>query len=216
MNLEKKWIVAGIVVLMAILECELLFSVRQNSQTFDESAHIYSGYSYWKSRDFGINPEHPPLIKLEATLPLLPTGIAVPPPLPINFRAASAAGGARFLYSNDADSLLFKARAAVSVFALTCALLVFLAAYEMFGAGAGLIALLVLVFEPNILANGALVGTDMGASVPGVRRGLHVLSLLKKALYPAAFSVLPGGWARTGSEALDGVAAADVCGSGVV
>jgi len=59
--------IVAVVVPMAILEGELLFSVRQNSQTFDESAHIYSGYSYWKRGDFGINPEHPPLVKLEAT-----------------------------------------------------------------------------------------------------------------------------------------------------
>ncbi len=164
MEEKKSWVVAAVVVLMVVLECELLFSVRQNSQTFDESAHIYSGYSYWKTGDFGINPEHPPLVKLWATLPLLPTGLADPPPVPINFRAASGYGGIQLLYSNDADSILFKARVAVSVFALTCALLVFLAGYEMFGAGAGLIALLLLVFEPNTLANGALVGTDMGAT----------------------------------------------------
>jgi hypothetical protein len=164
MDGKKSWVFAAAALLMVILECELLFSVHQNSQTFDESAHIYSGYSYWKLGDFGINPEHPPLVKLEATLPLLPTGLADPPPVPINFRAVSGYGGILLLYSNDADSILFKARAAVSVFALTCALLVFLAGYEMFGAGAGLIALLVLVFEPNILANGALVGTDTGAA----------------------------------------------------
>jgi tetratricopeptide (TPR) repeat protein len=51
-----------------------------------------------------------------------------------------------------------------TLFTLACALLVFLAAYEMFGAGTGLIALLLFVFEPNILANGALVTTDIGAS----------------------------------------------------
>lgn len=156
--------IVAVVVPMAILEGELLFSVRQNSQTFDESAHIYSGYSYWKRGDFGINPEHPPLVKLEAALPLLPTGLPDPPPLPIHFRAVSAIGGGKFLYSNDADSLLFRARAAASIFTLALALLVFLAGYEMFGLGAGSIALALLVFDPNILANGALVATDMGAA----------------------------------------------------
>ena len=161
---NRKWIIVFVVVLMAILEGELLLSVRRNSQTFDESAHIYSGYSYWKRGDFGINPEHPPLVKLEAALPLLPTGLPDPPPLPIHFRAVSAIGGGQFLYSNDADSLLFRARAAASIFTLALALLVFLTGYEMFGLGAGLIALALLVFEPNILANGALVATDMGAA----------------------------------------------------
>jgi len=164
LNWQTKWVFGTVAVLLVILEAQLMFSVRQNSQTFDESAHIYSGYSYWKTGDFGINPEHPPLEKLVDTLPLLPTGIKDPPPLPIHFRAASPIGGLQILYSNNADALLFRARAMASLFTLACALLVFLAAYEMFGAGAGLIALLILVFEPNFLANGALVTTDIGAS----------------------------------------------------
>ena len=164
LNWQAKWVVGAVAVLFFILEAQLLLSVRQNSQTFDESAHIYSGYSYWKSGDFGINPEHPPLEKLVDTLPLLPTGIKAPPPMPIHFRGVSALGGRQFLYTNDADAILFRARAMATLFTLACALLVFLAAYEMFGAGTGLTALLLFVFEPNILANGALVTTDIGAS----------------------------------------------------
>ena len=161
---QTRWVIGAVVLLLVILEAQLLFSVRQNSQTFDESAHIYSGYSYWKTGDFGINPEHPPLEKLVDTLPLLPTGIKAPPPFPIHFRAASGMGGIQMLYSNNADALLFRARIMATLFTLACAVLVFLAATEMFGTGAGLISLLLFVFEPNILANGALVTTDIGAS----------------------------------------------------
>src|SRR6185437_15165310 len=42
------------------------------------------------------------------------------------------------------------------------ALLLFVAAREMFGSTAGLMALTFFVFSPNILAHGALVTTDMG------------------------------------------------------
>ena len=164
LNWQTRWVVGAVALLLVILEAQLLFSVRQNSQTFDESAHIYSGYSYWKTGDFGINPEHPPLEKLVDTLPLLPTGIKPPPPMPMHFRGVSALGGQQFLYANNADAILFSARSMATLFTLACALLVFLAAYEMFGAGTGLIALLLFVFEPNILANGALVTTDIGAS----------------------------------------------------
>ena len=55
------WLTIAAFVLFAVLFAELFFSVRQNSQTFDESAHIYAGYSYWTRGDFGINPEHPPV-----------------------------------------------------------------------------------------------------------------------------------------------------------
>lgn len=160
----KRWTIAAALILLLILQAQLLLSVRQESQTFDESAHLYAGYSYLKRGDFGINPEHPPLVKLVAAIPLLPLRLPVPPPPPIYFRAASAVGGLQLLYSHDADALLFRARAVTTFFTLSLALLVFLAGYEMFGAGAGLFALALFVFEPNILANGALVTTDMGAS----------------------------------------------------
>lgn len=159
-------------VLFAVLAAELALSVRNQSQTFDESAHMYAGYSYWKVHDFGINPEHPPLAKLIATLPLLPmqvTGgrpmhLAIGPPPKTAFRGASLMGGRRLLYSNDADTLLFRSRMTISIFTFALAVLVLLAANEMFGWEVALIALLLFVFEPNVLANGALVTTDMAAT----------------------------------------------------
>ena len=45
---------------------------------------------------------------------------------------------------------------------LLTALVTFGFAYEMFGAAYGLIALLLFVFEPNLLAHGSLITTDMG------------------------------------------------------
>ena len=44
------------------------------------------------------------------------------------------------------------------------ALLAFLTARGMFGTGAGLITLVLIVFEPNLLAHGAMVTTDTGAA----------------------------------------------------
>lgn len=161
---ESRWIFTAAIFLFAVLFAELFSSVRQNSQTFDESAHLYAGYSYWKTHDFGINPEHPPLAKMWATLPLLPLRLAVNPPPPIYFRAASVVGGRTFLYEHEASALLLRVRLMMSAFTFALALLVFLAGREMFGWQAALIALLLLVFEPNVLANGALVTTDMAAT----------------------------------------------------
>ena len=64
-------LLAGVALLLAIFAAELALSTRQQSQTFDEAAHILAGYRSWKSFDFGINPEHPPLVKLVAAIPLL-------------------------------------------------------------------------------------------------------------------------------------------------
>jgi len=46
-------------------------SYLEDSITMDELAHIPAGFSYLSQRDFRINPEHPPLIKDLAALPLL-------------------------------------------------------------------------------------------------------------------------------------------------
>ncbi len=159
-----RWTKTAVAVLLFIFVCELMLSIRRQTQTFDESAHLYAGYCYWKRGDFGVNPEHPPFVKLVAALPLLPLGLPVQPPPSIWFRAASGAGGIAFLYSHDADALLFRARAAASTFAFALALLVFFATREMFGDNAALLAFLVLILEPVILANGALVTTDVGVS----------------------------------------------------
>ncbi|MEO8096604.1 MAG: glycosyltransferase family 39 protein [Acidobacteriota bacterium] len=149
--------------LLLVLAVELTLSVGQQSQTYDESVHLFSGYQYWKQRDFGANPEHPPLLRLVAALPLLALDLKVPPVAVGATKVANETSAIDFIYRNttDADRILYCARMAASVFTYLLAVLVFLCGREMFGPGTGLLALLLLVFEPNILANGALVTTDI-------------------------------------------------------
>jgi 4-amino-4-deoxy-L-arabinose transferase-like glycosyltransferase len=154
----------GVAFLAVILILELALSVRQESQTWDEACHIYAGYSYWTRGDFGMNPEHPPLVKLLATLPLLRPPLWVPTLQGRDFKIEAFLDGRDFLYSNDAGMILFRTRMAAAVLTLLLALLVFGAAYEMFGSGTGLLALFLLTFEPTLLAHGALVTTDMGVT----------------------------------------------------
>lgn len=161
---KNRLIVVAATGLVIVLALQMWLSIRHLSQTFDESAHIYSGMEYWQRGDFGVNPEHPPLVKLLATVPLLGLGLKPPAPSDMFFRFVSGRGGVEFLYSNDADRLLFRSRVAASFLTLLLAILVFAAASEMFGPEVGLLSLLIFVFEPNILANGALVTTDIGAT----------------------------------------------------
>ncbi len=148
---------AGVLCLISILAAELWLSVRQESQTYDEALHLYAGCKYWQSSDFGINPQHPPLAKLVASAPLLGPYLKVPP-----LKGDGWKEGRELLYSNDADALLLRAREAASIFTVLLALLIFEASASMFGAGPAFLALGLFVFEPNLLAHGALVATDMG------------------------------------------------------
>ena len=158
------WRVAGIVLLLALLVGELALSARRQSQTFDEACHIFAGYRSWKNFDFGINPEHPPLVKLVAAIPLLSMNLKIPSVPQDYFKFVEYTGGREFLYANDADALLFRARMAAAIFTIFLALAVFLVARSMWGDGPAFLALILLVFDPNVLAHGALVTTDMGVT----------------------------------------------------
>jgi len=150
--------------LLLILCLELVLSARRQSQTWDEACHIFAGYTYWKNANFGVNPEHPPLVKLLAALPLFRLTLKVPPHPGIFSKEQDFLTAAQFVYSNDAKTIIFRARMAAALLTLLLALLVFLAAREMFGDIPALLALTLFVVEPNFLAHGALVTTDIGMS----------------------------------------------------
>jgi hypothetical protein len=150
--------------LLGLLALQLAMVASRNSITWDEDDHIFAGYMSWKTGDFGLNPEHPPLVKSLAALPLLQMPLKVPALQGRNFKIEAFLSGKDFLFKNDADRILFRARMAAALLTLSLALLVFLATQEMFGTGAGFLALALLVFDPNLLAHGAVVGTDAGLS----------------------------------------------------
>ena len=157
-------IVVGVAGLLTMLFLQLALSVRQESQTWDEGNHIFAGYRSWTNSDFGLNPEHPPLVKLLATAPLLRLPLQTPKLQDRDFKSEAFLDGRDFLYQNDADMILFRTRMAAAILTLLLALLVFLATKEMFGIGAAFVALSLIVFEPNLLAHGAVVTTDVGLS----------------------------------------------------
>jgi len=154
--------IAALCFLLVALGLQLFFSVRRESQTWDEGNHIFSGYRSWTHGDYGLNPEHPPLVKLLATAPLLPLQPKSPALEERFFKEDAFLRGKEFLYQNDPDKLLSRTRAAASLLTLLAALVVFFGAREMFGTGAAFIALTLLTFDPNLLAHGALITTDVG------------------------------------------------------
>jgi tetratricopeptide (TPR) repeat protein len=164
MKIRNLKIASGVLILLILFFLQLFFSARRDSITWDEDDHIFAGYMSWKHADFGLNPEHPPLVKLVAALPLLHMPLKVPALQDRFFKTEAFLDGKDFLFKNDADAILFRARMAASVFSIALLVLVFLAANEMFGLFAAFIALGLLAFDPNLIAHGAVVGTDAGLS----------------------------------------------------
>jgi tetratricopeptide (TPR) repeat protein len=179
--------------LLLIMAAEIVFSVRGESLSWDEGDHIFAGYMSLKTRDFGLNPEHPPLVKMAAALPLLPLALRVPPLQGRYFKDEAYYDGREMIFHNGpgdggrytADSIIFRARMGVIVFVLLLALLTFLAGREMFGTAAGLVAMTLVVFEPTLITNGPFVTTDATvscmflASIYSLYRWVKAPSLLR-------------------------------------
>ena len=157
------WMVAAVAGFILIFAIHLALISRANTITWDEPDHIYSGYMSWRG-DFGLNPEHPPLVKFVAALPLLPMQLNVPEMQDRPYRLQAVLGGRDFIFHNDADKIVFRAQMAASIFTLLLLVIAFLAAREMFNTTAGFLALGLLVFDPTLLAHGALVTTDAAQS----------------------------------------------------
>jgi Dolichyl-phosphate-mannose-protein mannosyltransferase/Tetratricopeptide repeat-like domain len=166
-QLRRLLVPLGVCLLLLVFGVQIALTVHQESLTWDEGDHIFAGYMMWKTHDYGFNPEHPPLMKLLGTLPLLGQPLEVPPDQHRYFKSEAYLDGREMLFAKGpeyAKMLTFRMRMANLTIAILLGLLVFLTAYEMFGVGAGFVALLLLIFEPNVLAHGAFVTTDVGVS----------------------------------------------------
>jgi hypothetical protein len=144
---------------------QAMLSLPHLSATSDEPVHLAAGYSYWKTRDFRMNPEHPPLAKLIAALPLL----VLDPPLNTSSEVWQTANeyefGYDFLYRNNADRLLFWGRTMMVALAAVGAAITFIWSRALFGPVAALLAVGLYAFSPNLLAHGMLITTDSPVTV---------------------------------------------------
>ena len=154
-------------ILLFIMFLSGFFSYQGDSATMDELSHIPAGYSYVSQKDFRINPEHPPLIKSLAGLPLLF--------LNLNFPSDSWAWnnevnaqwnfGYDFLYAsgNNVEQILFWARLPMLFLLVFLGWFIFYWTKKEFGKNIALFVLTLFSFSPTFLAHGRLVTTDIGA-----------------------------------------------------
>lgn len=167
MSIPKLWVTVAVFGLLILQAAQIIVVVHRESLTFDEEDHMYAGYRMWTAGDYGLNPEHPPLVKLLATLPVLGQKLWTPPLMGIFFKGEAYVDGQLWLQHNDGASqrLVFRMRLATIALALALSLLIFFATRAWFGVTAALIALTFAVFEPNLLAHSGLVTTDLGCAL---------------------------------------------------
>ena len=142
----------------------LLVGAWRVGPTFDEHFYIASGYSYWKTGDFALNREHPPLVKLMVGLPLLFT-----PDVSWTDQARTMLSFPRtwFFQMNGEHWArnLFLARLPMCLATAALAWMVYRTARRLFSARAAFFALLVFALNPNMLAHGRLAALDGGLTV---------------------------------------------------
>ncbi len=155
---------AAIFVLLTAFAAQMFLFARANAQTYDEGVTLASGLRLLETGADDINVEHPPLVK---ALVALPVRLFAAPRLDVaawaKRRESGFALGQDVLYSGGVPHarLLWLGRAPVMVLALMLVALIGLFAHRLFGPRAGLLALALAAFDPNLVAHGALMSLDL-------------------------------------------------------
>ena len=107
----------------------------RKSATWDEPQQLVSGYAALKLGHYRLDPEHPPLARMWAALPLLLTDDVRLRTTRPSWQAGDAyAFGHAFLYlDNDADRLLYRARFMIVLLGVLLGVLLFAWARELVG-----------------------------------------------------------------------------------
>ena len=145
----------------------LLASVRDKGFAYDESVHATAGASYWIHNDYRLNPENGNLPQRLEGLPLVLSGYRFPPVDSEAWRSSDEwVVTEQWLHrmGHDEIVMLWRGRIASGLLALALGALVWATARRLFGDAGGMVALLLYVLNPTILANGALMTSDMAAA----------------------------------------------------
>jgi hypothetical protein len=164
-------LIAGLILsfmlLMAVSSSVGVFGDPGDSAIIDEIAHIPSGYTYLKDFDYRLNPEHPPITKAIAALPLVLNSDIKGPESDKSWSDINQwEAGWAMLYrlGNDTEQVLFLSRLMIMLLMIGLGAFLYKWISELFGKKVGLIVLLLYAFYPDVLAHGRFVTTDIAAA----------------------------------------------------
>jgi 4-amino-4-deoxy-L-arabinose transferase-like glycosyltransferase len=148
-----------VAVLLAQMAAAMVTTAVQQTPTIDEPVYVATAAEYLHGQGIRYNPEHPPLGKL-----VIAVGVAIADPhVDTAFDGPQIDLGPHLLYEsgNDPWQLMFWARLPVIVLTLLFGLVVFTFARELAGTAAGLAALALYSFSPDVVAHGSLATLDV-------------------------------------------------------
>ena len=172
---SSRIVLAGVVLLLALMALLADGAVRRESVTFDEMAHIGAGVSYLQKLDMRMNEEHPPLAKVLAALPLVVRGVHA------DYSQVSWAFSGSGMFKqylaewifghwliarwNDPIATVFWARQPMLLLTLVLGIVLFVYGSRLGDKWGGLLCLCAYATMPVMLAFGPLVLTDMAIAL---------------------------------------------------
>ncbi|WP_406445614.1 phospholipid carrier-dependent glycosyltransferase [Streptomyces sp. NBC_00631] len=157
---RRRWLVPVLaVLLLAQMAVAMVTTAVQQTPTIDEPVYVATATDYLHEHRVRYNAEHPPLGKL-----VIMAGIAVADPhYDPSYRGDQGQVGRHLLYSsgNDPWRVMLWARLPVIVLTLLFGLVVLAFAREVLGTAAGLLALALYCFSPDVIAHGSLATLDV-------------------------------------------------------
>lgn len=185
-----------VVILLLVHACLLAWGGLRHSPSGDEVSHLVAGISHWRFRTFDLYRVNPPLVRLVASLPVLPANAKT------EWGHYDDSAGTRserslrrdFVAANGRRVFLFHtlARLACIPFSLLGGYVCFRWARELYGQVAGIVALTLWCLSPNILAHGQMITPDVAAAALGVAAAYLFWRWLKN---PSGTSTLAAGLA---------------------
>lgn len=185
----------------------LVWGAVQHSPSLDEVGHLPAGIGHWQHGRFELYCVNPPLVRLVAALPVLCTRAKTASPVEwrdvprmapredsslfptqLQARRTEFAAADYFLKRNGQRSFGYftAARLACLPFTVLGALVCFRWAKELYGAAAGVLALTLWCFCPNIIAHAQMITPDAGAAALGISAAYCFWRWLQKPSWPRA------------------------------
>jgi len=167
---STRWWFAAILLLLVFF-AQLAFGARQLSLTSDEPAHLGAGYTYLVTGDTWTVPSrgHPPLINAWTALPVVLGNPHIPVQTLPNWHAIALPPYFRALLPllGPVERLEVAGRVPVMLLGVLLGGLVFRWAADLFGYKGGLLALVLMTFDPTMVAHAQLATTDLGVTLLG-------------------------------------------------
>jgi 4-amino-4-deoxy-L-arabinose transferase-like glycosyltransferase len=174
-TLSATIVLAGVVLLLALMALLAGGSARRESVTIDEVPHIGAGVSYLQKLDMRMNEEHPPLAKVLAAAPLVVRGVHA------DYSQVSWTFSGNGMFKqilgewvfghwlitrwNDPVATVFWARLPMLCLTLVLGFVLFRCGSRLGDPWGGLLCLCVYATMPVILAFGPLVLTDIAITL---------------------------------------------------